>query len=526
MIFELLCDRTDDYTIWRKKLSKRLNNLRKKPRSFFIEIEVYTLLSERACAYSMCHKATVMNNPRANHDVLSRMKKAVKWSSELKTYCLNEEQSTEAIKEEAKMFHEQMQGFYELELKNYDTAFKHLSNVKQYLDKTSKTMFVKAIDPAIKFCRYYMEKSMSSDDIADLVALQLSSNSIGLDLISSNLNETLTSKRLEKAKDLKHFEWTDGTVVDIATPELAGSLLLLKERQEHLTLQLNSIDIGIGSEFWFEKDSKKQLFGLFDQLFGVIPDVKDALIVAQARSTVGISEISALLERIELESIIRRDFLLVSELRTKLLNPSKNIESSVETADICRLYEQLLQGIGQLRNIITEVDKRNEVTALQFYTRAVRTYFVGLTFFRAQKFEETVAMITNFLKVSKLALTMAKKGNLEEIFLNDLQKLQNLGEKLNVRCRSLVVLCRDNSQEKEIVGDIKKLNVFKSTILSKNDCRIVDWPPKPKIVYPNPIFMDNAFSFVDYPDISDIVEQVSVKKPSNSVLSKFLKKKK
>jgi len=184
----------------------------------------------------------------------------------------------------------------------------------------------------------------------------------------------------------------------------------------------------------------------------------------------------------------------------------------VRPQDLARLYEIILQNVGELQNINgleSDPEYQSEISCLSNSFRAFRAYYIALTLIDSKKWKEAVALYERAVRYANLGL----KGKPPSEFdvYDELKQLIETIDGCKFSAHAYSVL-EDDTIEAPVLSKAQKITkpLFERLHQYREDQSLHTRSPNVFKITPDmepipckPLFFDLALNYVDLPPIED-----------------------
>jgi len=475
------------------------------------------MTAERAWSYSMQLKQEANTETRKKFHVMSRLRKAVQHTQELETLCLTDKCDARTNLE-AQAYAAWMKGALLFEMQDWTSAIEQYRKAQTIYEKLASALTeddrviyrqrVEDITPNIRYCSYNIGDESAINDLK-----QLRFTGTGEDQLGSNLDALILQTREKQAATLSEVKWR-GRTVPVRHEKVRLFLLNANERS---------------SEVGGAGDEEKKMH-VYDTL---LMEARDALQVlrdelkadpkSKGQSDGQVSSLNFLhsyVTYLRQMMTVERNQLILEEMKCSLpqpdgtANPLTDGKKPSKPQDLVRLYEIIIQSLGEIIQLPGVEEDVNFVQELQAQVRAYkafRCYFIALVFSTARKWPEAMALYQRVLKYIKEANSA---GNLDK---NLKAKCQELQQNVNGLQQSAHALSIIGSQESSDLPEKKSINnkalvdrleeYYEDGQLRSKNVNITSFPPDFQPIPCKPLFFDLALNHVELPDLEDRLEQ-------------------
>ncbi|XP_005993281.1 signal recognition particle subunit SRP68 [Latimeria chalumnae] len=533
--------RHGDYQRYRGYCSRRLRRLRKtlnfkmgnrhkftgkKVTAEMLSDNRYLLLilmdAERAWSYAMQLKQEANTEPRKRFHLVSRLRKAVKYSEELERLCESDRVDAKT-KVEAQAYRTYLTGMLYFELQDWKQAMEAFNKCKTIYEKLASAFTeeqaviynqrVQEITPNIRYCAYNIGDQSA---INELMQMRLSTGGSGGGLLAEKLEGLITQTRAKQAATMSEVEWR-GRTIPVKIDKVRIFLLGLADTEVAITQAEN-------------EETKERLFeSLLSECRDAIQAVREELksdlkqrevpYETESGKVSNLQYLHSYLTYIKLSTAIKRNESMAKTLQKVLKeSPQDDNKHVPRPQDLIRLYDIILQNLAELSQLPgLEEDKNflNEIGVKTLVYKAYRCFYIAQSYVLVKKWSEALVL---YERVLKYASEVQKQAGAIVSKLKDLPDVQELIVQVNAEKYSLqaaAILDTNDTSEVESQFQIKDnkpllehLDVFHlDPLLVSKQASLVQFPPEFQPVPCKPLFFDLALSHVAFPSLEDKVEQ-------------------
>lgn len=528
--------RHGDYTRYRRYCSARLRRLYKSLKfthgrgkytkraitettvteTRYLHIVLYA--AERAWSHAM-EKRQLPDGPNARQTIylIGRLRKAVKWATLFSQLCAIKGDSRTSL--EAEAYANYMKGSLLFEQdKNWDTALMCFKSARavyeelgKYGDLENQVLCrerVEELEPSIRFCHHKIgESNLQTSDLLNMGEME----GPALDLFKAKLEAVMAEARSQQAASMTEFHWL-GHKFPISNAKTRVSILKAQELEKDLH--------GPAAE---SLPAEKRLV-IFDKIFTAYHEarsyIRNDLVTAGNAENVkdelnGLDKaVSAVLGQRTME----RNQLLITIAKTKTTKPE----------ELVRLYDLLLQITADLSDLVSsgrdrkpeEVAFAEECALKSLAFRADRCFYLAKSYSLAGKRIEAYSLYCRARSLADDALQKHRTLNNNEQMIKELKMLhdkcrsgsciehatgimeeEKAPENLSKKISNISLTGADKKPEKYLT---EKLLSYESAIgesSTKSVPRIEAFPPAFQSIPRNPIVLDLAYNFIDFPSL-------------------------
>lgn len=555
--------RHGDYTRYRRYCTARLRRLYKSLKlthgrgkysrrpiteSTVTEVRVLHLVlytAERAWSHAM-EKRQLSDGPNARQRIylIGRLRKAVKWATLFSQLCVTKGDSRTSLEAEAyasfmkgSLLFEQDQN-WETALMNFKSARAVYEELGKYGDLENQVLCrerVEELEPSIRYCLHKIGKSnLQTSELLQIDEME----GPALDLFKAKLEAVMAETRSQQAASMTEFHWL-GHRFPISNAKTRVAILKAQELEKDLH--------GPTAE---TVPGEKRL-AIFDKIFTAYHEARSCIrsdLVSAGSSENVKDDLNGLDKAVSAVlglRTIERNQLLVSIAKSKLTRQrdDKN-EKATKPEELVRLYDLLLQNTADLSDLISsgrdrkpeEVAFAEECALKSLAFRAERCFFLGKSYSLAGMRKEAYALYTRARSLAEDALQKFQAiGTGDQAMVKELKVLceecrsniciehatgimeelkapENLSQKIS----NISLTGAGKKVEKFL---LEKLKMYESAVGNstvKNAPRIEAFPPAFRAIPRNPIVLDLAYNFIDFPSLEN-----RMKKDKKGLISRF-----
>ncbi|GKV17420.1 hypothetical protein SLEP1_g27934 [Rubroshorea leprosula] len=510
----------------------------------FLHVVLY--MAERAWSHAM-EKRQLPDGPNARQRIylIGRLRKAVKWANLFSHLCSIKGDSRTSL--EAEAYASYMKGSLLFEQdQNWDSALKHFKSARAVYEELGKygdvenqilcRERVEELEPSIRYCLHKIgESNLQTSELLQIGEME----GPALDLFKAKLEAVMAEARSQQAASLTEFHWL-GHRFPISNAKTRVAILKAQELEKDLHGQ--SADA---------LPAEKKL-AIFDKIFSAYHEARSCIRsdLASAGNAENVKDdlngldkaVSAVLG----QQTIERNQLLVSLAKSKLTRrrDDKN-EKVTKPEELVRLYDLLLQNTADLSDLVSsgrdrkpeEVKFAEECDLKDLAFRAERCFYLATSYSLAGKRTEAYALYCRARSLTENALQkLQSRNDSDKTMVNELKTLYNecrsnsciehatgileeakAPENLSKKMSTISLSGADKKVEQYL---LEKLDVYESAVGDSNARgaapRIEAFPPPFKSIPRNPIIMDLAHDFIDFPSLEN-----RMKKDKKGFISRF-----
>lgn len=555
--------RHGDYTRYRRYCTARLRRLYKSLKlthgrgkysrrpiteSTVSEVRVLHLVlytAERAWSHAM-EKRQLPDGPNARQRIylIGRLRKAVKWATLFSQLCATKGDSRTSLEAEAyasfmkgSLLFEQDQN-WETALMNFKSARAVYEELGKYGDLENQVLCrerVEELEPSIRYCLHKIGKSnLQASELLQIGEME----GPALDLFKAKLEAVMAETRSQQAASMTEFHWL-GHRFPISNAKTRVAILKAQE--------LEKDSHGPAAE---SLPGEKRL-AIFDKIFTAYHEARSCIrsdLVSAGSSENVKDDLNGLDKAVSAVlglRTIERNQLLVSIAKSKLTRQQDDKkEKGTKPEELVRLYDLLLQNSADLSDLISsgrdrkpeEVTFAEECALKSLAFRAERCFFLGKSYSLAGMRTEAYALYSRARSLAEDALKKFQgAGAGDQVLVKELKALseecrsniciehatgimeelkapENLSKKI-----SDISLSRSDKKVEKFL--LEKLELYESAVGNstvKSAPRIEAFPPAFQAISRNPIVLDLAYNFIDFPSLEN-----RMKKDKKGLISRF-----
>ncbi|KAJ4838393.1 hypothetical protein Tsubulata_017421, partial [Turnera subulata] len=486
----------------------------------FLHLVLYA--AERAWSHAM-EKRQLPDGPNARQRIylIGRLRKAVKWAVLFSRLCAAKGDSRTSLEAEAYASYMNGNLLFEQD-RNWDVALKNFLSARavyeelgKYGDLENQVLCrerVEELEPSIRYCRHKIgESNLQGSEL-----LNIEVEGPALDLFKAKLEAALAEARSQQAASLTEFHWL-GHKFPISNAKTRVAILKAQELEKDLH--------GPATD---SLPAEKKLV-IFDKIFTAYHEARSSIRsdLASAGNADGIKDdlngldkaVSAVLG----QRTIDRNQLLVSTAKSKLTKRRDDkSEKGAKPEELVRLYDLLLQNTADLSDLVSSGrDRKPEEVA--FAEDCERRSLA----FRAQslagKRTEAYALYCRARSLAENALKKFQTVNdADQVMIEELKTLHNecrsscciehatgiieeekVPENLSKKVSAITL---DGGAKKVDKFLLEKLDDYESAVGEPNTRslpRIQAFPPPFQTIARNPIVLDLAYDYIDFPSLEN-----------------------
>ncbi|XP_062110204.1 uncharacterized protein LOC133822024 isoform X2 [Humulus lupulus] len=496
----------------------------------FLHLVLYT--AERAWSHAM-EKRQLPDGPNARQRVylIGRLRKAVKWATLFAQLCAIKGDSRTSLEAEAyasfmkgNLLFEQDQN-WEIALKNFKSARAVYEELGKYGDLENQVLCrerVEELEPSIRYCLHKIgESNLQASELLNIGEME----GPALDLFKAKLEAVMAETRSQQAASLTEFHWL-GHRFPISNAKTRVAILKAQELEKDLH--------GPTAD---SLPGEKRL-AIFDKVFTAYHEarsfIRSDLVSAGSSENVkdDLNGLDKAVSAVLGQRTIERNQLLVSIAKSKLTRQrdDKN-EKGTKPEELVRLYDLLLQNTSDLSDLVSSGRDRKpeeiafaedcELKSLVF--RAQRCFFLGKSYSMAGMRAEAYTL---FCRACSLAENVLKKyqatSDGDQIMIKELKTLceecrSNIciehatgimeelkaPENLSKKISNISLTAADKKLEKFLLEKLESYETAIGDPTVKSVPRIEAFPPAFQAIPRNPIVLDLAYNFIDFPSLEN-----------------------
>ncbi|KAK8680219.1 hypothetical protein V6N13_109171 [Hibiscus sabdariffa] len=512
----------------------------------FLHVVLYT--AERAWSHAM-EKRQLPDGPNARQRIylIGRLRKAVKWADLFSHLCSVKGDSRTSLEAEAYASYMKGNLLFEQD-RNWDTALRNFKSARavyeelgKYGDVENQVLCrerVEELEPSIRYCLHKIGGSnLQTSELLQIGEME----GPALDLFKSKLEAVMAEARSQQAASLTEFHWL-GNRFPITNAKTRIAILKAQELEKDLH--------GPSAD---SLSAEKRL-ATFDKVFTAYHEARSCIRsdLASAGSADNVKDdlngldkaVSAVLG----QRTIERNQLLVSIAKSKLTRrrDDKN-EKVTKPEELVRLYDLLLQNTADLSDLVSSGRDRKpeeetfaeecQLKSLAF--RAERCFYLARSYSLAGKRSEAYALYCRARSLAENALhKFQTHSKTDQVMIKELKTLYDecraysciehatgiieevkAPENLSKKISTISLSGADKKWVQVEKYLLEKLNLYESAVSESNVKavpRIEPFPPALQSIPRNPIVLDLADSFIDFPSIEN-----RMKKDKKGFISRF-----
>lgn len=504
--------------------------------------------AERAWSYAMALKRET-NDPRPRFHLLHRLKKAAKWSAELKALCATRADQRTAL--EAEAYCGFMFGNMYLEREQWAQALTHLRRTRTICKELCRistsdmvhlyTQVVEEVEPSIRFCAYNLKRlgqsSGSADDgmdddggVEDLLEDD-GKEGVQSDILRSKLEAVMAEAR---AKQAESFDALD----------VLGERVPIKSDKVRVAIVASRSKLG-EIEAEAKKPAPEGLLEKYDELFvtfndaleGVRSDLRAAAKEQTARSGVteaALGKLHASLTWQKLDHVVAQKLLLVEQFKRTLGGEASSAKAGggatqkrASPEDIVRLYDSAIasmQEMATLDGYREDAALMEQLVARQSTVKACRCFYLAESYGAQSRYNEAQALYGRAADLMLEATSLLQESGFKE-GSQELASLASLemsidGAKARAHAQAFVKTLTGGAPVAEAESKLSGMGLDKALtpdgpppLIESPDAferpkpeHLVHFPPAFTTVPCKPLLFDIARGQIEPPDLSSRVQ--------------------
>ncbi|KAJ9163958.1 hypothetical protein P3X46_023578 [Hevea brasiliensis] len=496
----------------------------------FLHLVLYS--AERAWSHAM-EKRQLPDGPNGRQRIylIGRLRKAVKWADQFSRLCAAKGDSRTSLEAEAYAAYMNGNLLFEQD-RNWDTALKNFISARAVYEELGKygglenqllcRERVEELEPSIRYCRHKIGGSnLQTSDLLQIGEME----GPALDLFKTKLEAVMAEARSQQAASLTEFHWL-GHKFPISNAKTRVAILKAQELEKDLHGPTTD-----------SLPAEKKLV-IFDKIFTAYHEARSSIrsdLVSAGNADSVKDDLSGLDKAVSAvlgQRTIERNQLLVTIAKSKLTRrcDDKN-EKVAKPEELVRLYDLLLQNTSDLSDLVSSGrDTKHEEIAFSencsvrnLAFRAERCFYLAKSYSLAGKRTEAYALYCRARSLAENALqNFQPLNNTDEMMITELKTLYDgcrsnsciehaLGileeekapENLSKKVSAISLSGGDKKVEKSL---LEKLDAYESAVGDANvkaPPRIEVFPPAFKTIPRNPIILDLAYNYIDFPSLEN-----------------------
>lgn len=493
----------------------------------FLHLVLYT--AERAWSHAM-EKRQLPDGPNSRQRIylIGRLRKAVKWATLFAQLCAIKGDSRTSLEAEAYASYMKGNLLFEQD-QNWDTALMNFKSARavyeelgKYGDLENQVLCrerVEELEPSIRYCLHKIgESNLQASELLQIGEME----GPALDLFKAKLEAVMAEARSQQAASMTEFHWL-GHRFPISNAKTRVSILKAQELEKDLH--------GPAAD---SLPAEKRL-AIFDKIFTAYHEARSCIrsdLVSAGNAENVKDDLNGLDKAVSAvlgQRTIERNQLLVTVAKSKLTRrrDDKN-EKVTKPEELVRLYDLLLQNTADLSDLVSSGRDRkpeelafSEECALKSLSfRAERCFYLAKSYSLAGKRAEAYALYCRAQSLAEDALQKFQTLNENDQIIKELKMLCDecrsnsciehatgimeevkAPENLSKRVSNLSLTGANKKLEKFL---LEKLDSYESAVGDSNVkgvSRIEVFPPAFQAIPRNPIVLDLAYNFIEFPSL-------------------------
>lgn len=495
----------------------------------FLHLVLYT--AERAWSHAM-EKRQLPDGPNARQRIylIGRLRKAVKWATLFAQLCAIKGDSRTSLEAEAYASYMKGNLLFEQD-QNWDTALMNFKSARAVYEELGKygdlenqvvcRERVEELEPSIRYCLHKIgESNLQASELLQIGEME----GPALDLFKAKLEAVMAEARSQQAASMTEFHWL-GHRFPISNAKTRVAILKAQELEKDLH--------GPAAE---SLPAEKRLV-IFDKIFTAYHEARSCIrsdLVSAGNAENVKDDLNGLDKAVSAvlgQRTIERNQLLVSIAKSKLTRrrDDKN-EKITKPEELVRLYDLLLQNTADLSDLVSSGRDRKpeelafseecELKSLSF--RAERCFYLAKSYSLAGKRAEAYALYCRARSLAEDALQKFRTSDENDQIIKELKMLCDecrsnsciehatgimeevkAPENLSKRISNMSLTGADKKLEKYL---LEKLDSYESAVGDSNVkgvSRIEVFPPAFQAFPRNPIVVDIAYNFIEFPSLEN-----------------------
>merc|ERR1712223_971815 len=476
-------------------------------------LQVPLMNAERAWAYAMQLKFEMNTDSRKKFHMINRLRKAKVHADALEQLCINSTVVDARSKLETQAYAYWITGTLHFEMTNWAESLKTLNLAKAIYEKLGSTLNeeeaasyqarIDEIAPSLRYCAYNIGDASAKQDL-----LAMRGGQHGL----TDLDDLINQTREEQAATLQEVEWR-GRKLPVKQEKIR--IFLLREQEFTETeVQGKSYPDQLSAYESLLMDCKDALQTLRDDL------IEDPTFRNRQQASEGpvapVHFLYTYLTFMKCTKTIDRNYAMIEEMKS-YINGEKELEKGkkpIKPQDLVRLYETVMQNyndIPKLAGLEEGLALKQEMEAKVVYCKALKCYYIALTYLNGQKWPEARALFQR-------ATSYANKAKNDKIVPDGMrQKMQDLmqlieSKQFMAHANSILEAeeAADSSARKDSKVDTSKGDVplvdrldeyYEDPNLTSGKPNLYPFPPSFQPIPCKPLFFDLAREHVEFPDL-------------------------
>ncbi|XP_050256828.1 uncharacterized protein LOC126702215 [Quercus robur] len=493
----------------------------------FLHLVLYT--AERAWSHAM-EKRQLPDGPNSRQRIylIGRLRKAVKWATLFAQLCAIKGDSRTSLEAEAYASYMKGNLLFEQD-QNWDTALMNFKSARavyeelgKYGDLENQVLCrerVEELEPSIRYCLHKIgESNLQASELLQIGEME----GPALDLFKAKLEAVMAEARSQQAASMTEFHWL-GHRFPISNAKTRVAILKAQELEKDLH--------GPAAD---SLPAEKRL-AIFDKIFTAYHEARSCIrsdLVSAGNAENVKDDLNGLDKAVSAvlgQRTIERNQLLVTVAKSKLTRrrDDKN-EKVTKPEELVRLFDLLLQNTSDLSDLVSSGRDRkpeelafSEECALKSLSfRAERCFYLAKSYSLAGKRAEAYALYCRARSLAEDALQKFRTLNENDQIIKELKMLCDecrsnsciehatgimeevkAPENLSKRVSNLSLTGADKKLEKFL---LEKLDSYESAVGDSNVkgvSRIEVFPPAFQAIPRNPIVLDLAYNFIEFPSL-------------------------
>ncbi|KAL4634647.1 hypothetical protein ACB092_04G215500 [Castanea dentata] len=493
----------------------------------FLHLVLYT--AERAWSHAM-EKRQLPDGPNSRQRIylIGRLRKAVKWATLFAQLCAIKGDSRTSLEAEAYASYMKGNLLFEQD-QNWDTALMNFKSARavyeelgKYGDLENQVLCrerVEELEPSIRYCLHKIgESNLQASELLQIGEME----GPALDLFKAKLEAVMAEARSQQAASMTEFHWL-GHRFPISNAKTRVAIVKAQELEKDLH--------GPAAD---SLPAEKRL-AIFDKIFTAYHEARSCIrsdLVSAGNAENVKDDLNGLDKAVSAvlgQRTIERNQLLVTLAKSKLTRrrDDKN-EKVTKPEELVRLYDLLLQNTADLSDLVSSGRDRkpeelafSEECALKSLSfRAERCFYLAKSYSLAGKRAEAYALYCRARSLAEDVLQKFRTLNENDQIIKELKMLCDecrsnsciehatgimeevkAPENLSKRVSNLSLTGADKKLEKYL---LEKLDSYESAVGDPNVkgvSRIEVFPPAFQAIPRNPIVLDLAYNFIEFPSL-------------------------
>ncbi|KAF3948224.1 hypothetical protein CMV_025754 [Castanea mollissima] len=484
----------------------------------FLHLVLYT--AERAWSHAM-EKRQLPDGPNSRQRIylIGRLRKAVKWATLFAQLCAIKGDSRTSLEAEAYASYMKGNLLFEQD-QNWDTALMNFKSARavyeelgKYGDLENQVLCrerVEELEPSIRYCLHKIgESNLQASELLQIGEME----GPALDLFKAKLEAVMAEARSQQAASMTEFHWL-GHRFPIANAKTRVAIVKAQELEKDLH--------GPAAD---SLPAEKRL-AIFDKIFTAYHEARSCIrsdLVSAGNAENVKDDLNGLDKAVSAvlgQRTIERNQLLVTLAKSKLTRrrDDKN-EKVTKPEELVRLYDLLLQNTADLSDLVSSGrDRKPEELAFSEECALKSLSFRAESL--AGKRAEAYALYCRARSLAEDVLQKFRTLNENDQIIKELKMLCDecrsnsciehatgimeevkAPENLSKRVSNLSLTGADKKLEKYL---LEKLDSYESAVGDSNVkgvSRIEVFPPAFQAIPRNPIVLDLAYNFIEFPSL-------------------------